>query len=408
MSSFLKQITISLSTAIIVLSICGSCPADTLRIPDSVKEIREKAFYGDDSLDQVVLPEGIEKIGEKAFASSGLKSINLPSSLTDIADDAIDPGVIITVERYTIAYEWAAENGFLNSRDVFWEHCMRFPTKDEIANHQATGRAPYIVCRPIFADSTGFSDYAVDFRADYLPQGTYLCTCNFDINTSCLLDKYAYVSRDYPGVGAYCGFQRGVDGKGYINMTVWNTYCFDQNGKRVNTIKATGIYPESGFYRAEDSAEGSFLQCYYSYDWKEGKDYRTVLQLYGSRLIFWIQDLSTQSWKRLAEFDLGYEGGYIKSPCVFLEDFSRTSPNHAEIRTMELSNFRVRDYQSRKWIGTKTAEFSENKNYNGSYNYGSRENVFWAITSNMEDRCTLPPQNMKYSVNACETQPPYN
>ena len=52
--------------------------------------IEVEAFYGDDSLDEVVLPEGTVSIGSRAFANSSLRRINLPDSLTIIANASDD------------------------------------------------------------------------------------------------------------------------------------------------------------------------------------------------------------------------------------------------------------------------------------------------------------------------------
>lgn len=288
-----------------------------------------------------------------------------------------------------------------------WGSVMNLPSADQVRNHKATGRAPYIVCTPSFSGTDGYTDYAVDFRADYLPVGTYLATCNFDIDNSSLLKQYASVSRDYYGVGAYCGFQKAYDGSGIAIMTVWDTYCTDRQGN-THIIKATGIKAAGAeFERNKDQREGSFLHCLVPYDWKEGRDYRAVVKLYGSRLQFWVEDLTTQSWTQLMEFDLGYDGGYIKSACAFLEDFSFFSYDHAAIRTMSLSNFRVRDRRTGKWIGAKTASFRQDYDYRGSYNYGAQGNTFWAITSNIEGLCRKPEQDMRCTVDAYDSEAPY-
>ena len=291
--------------------------------------------------------------------------------------------------------------------NIRWAEYMHLPSQTDMNNHKATGRAPYIVCSPFFNGTDGYTDYTVDFRADYLPVGTYLATCNFDIDNRCLLKQYTSVSRDYQGVGAYCGFQRSYEGRGIAIMTVWDTYCKDRNGN-THIIKATGIKASGAtFERNKDQQEGSFLHCLVPYDWKEGRDYRAVVQLYGSRLQFWVEDLANQSWTQLMEFDLGYEGGYIKSTCAFLEDFSWADRDHAAVRTMTLSNFRVRDRRTGKWIGAKSAAFRQDYDYRGSYNYGSQGNAFWAITSNIENLCKKPKQNMKVSVKTVDSSAPY-
>lgn len=297
---------------------------------------------------------------------------------------------------------------FAASTDVSWSSHMELPSQQEMSGHSANDRAPYIVGVPEFGGSGKWTDYVVDFRADHLPKGTYLCVCNFDLDTSPLLKKFASVSRDYPGVGGYCGFQRGYDGKGYAIMTVWDTYCRDRNGN-LTIIRANGIYPANGkFERFEDDTvrgEGCFIHCLVPYDWQEGKNYRAAIQMYNSRLIFWVEDLETSRWTQLMEYDLGYEGATIQYACTFLEDFSQDA--HGYLRSMALSNFRVRDSKDGKWIGTTKLRFSENYEYSGSYNYGSEGNVFWAITTHIPGRCRIPVNDKLYTVRSCDSSAPY-
>lgn len=86
----------------------------TLDIPDNVLIIEQMAFYGDSSLDVVVLPEGVKEIREKAFAESSVRKINLPASLTSIADNAFDTdkNIKISAVKGTYAYDWAVGKGF--------------------------------------------------------------------------------------------------------------------------------------------------------------------------------------------------------------------------------------------------------------------------------------------------------
>ena len=71
--------------------------ADTLTLPADLTAVEDQAFFGDESLETVVLPEHIETIGSKAFAGSGITAVNLPDSLTFIADDAFDDTSIATL-----------------------------------------------------------------------------------------------------------------------------------------------------------------------------------------------------------------------------------------------------------------------------------------------------------------------
>ena len=107
---------LAMAVAILFLAAAGAM-AETLQIPADTKSIEAEAFAGDMALAEVVLPEGIEEIGERAFAESNVQKINLPSSLSFIADDALDRGknIQVTAEAGTYAYDWAQRNGFIRN-----------------------------------------------------------------------------------------------------------------------------------------------------------------------------------------------------------------------------------------------------------------------------------------------------
>lgn len=100
--------------AIFLFSLQGSL-ADVLRLPSALEDIDVEAFSGDSGLDEVKLPEGIESIGSRAFINSSLRKINLPSSLSFIANDAFDgPGkVSVSARAGSYAYKWAVEHKYL-------------------------------------------------------------------------------------------------------------------------------------------------------------------------------------------------------------------------------------------------------------------------------------------------------
>lgn len=112
-----KQIVLlALLTALLSLfAATATAEAGVFTLPSSMKTIKAEAFYGDDSLYQVILPNGVTTIGSKAFAYSTLQVIHLPASLTSIADDAfLDcSGITVTADAGSYAYEWAVENGYI-------------------------------------------------------------------------------------------------------------------------------------------------------------------------------------------------------------------------------------------------------------------------------------------------------
>ncbi len=69
--------------------------AEELKLPAKTESIGEEAFMNCGFLDEVILPEGLLSIESRAFANSSVRLIYLPSSITDIADDAFE-GCITT------------------------------------------------------------------------------------------------------------------------------------------------------------------------------------------------------------------------------------------------------------------------------------------------------------------------
>ncbi len=132
---------------VIVLSLSNALAAK-LTIPSGVKEIEEEAFYGDNSIDEVVLPEGIERIGARAFAESSLTRINLPDSLVSIGENALgtNTSITVTATEGSDAYNWAVQNGYIEDEtigepaDGIWGTCAWDLSEDGILTiHSGTG-----------------------------------------------------------------------------------------------------------------------------------------------------------------------------------------------------------------------------------------------------------------------------
>ena len=100
----------------VMLLVCGcSASADRVELPHDLKIVSEEAFYGDESLTEVILPEGLKVIGSKAFRGCSLTSIILPDSIVSIAGDAFDdPGTIeVIANEGSYAYQWASDNHYI-------------------------------------------------------------------------------------------------------------------------------------------------------------------------------------------------------------------------------------------------------------------------------------------------------
>lgn len=117
MKTFRKLLAMFLVLAMLVSDSGVVALADAvLTMPAALQIIEEEAFYGSTSIDKVVLSNNVKEIRARAFANSTLSEINLPDSLTFIAEDAFDgPNKVkITANAGTYAYSWAVNNGYIS------------------------------------------------------------------------------------------------------------------------------------------------------------------------------------------------------------------------------------------------------------------------------------------------------
>jgi len=103
-----KILSACMAFVFIFCSFGADALAAVLTLPSSTQVIGEQAFYGVTSLDEVVVPEGATEIQSGAFAHSSLNSIELPESLSYIADDAFEgvEGLTVTAPEGSYAAEW--------------------------------------------------------------------------------------------------------------------------------------------------------------------------------------------------------------------------------------------------------------------------------------------------------------
>ena len=296
-----------------------------------------------------------------------------------------------------------------------WGSVVSLPGESEIRAYRGTQRAPYVCCEPVFSKMRTYTEFSVDFRADHLPKGTYLCVNNWDFDDSGLRKRYESVKRDYNGVAGYAGFQRHYDGTTWIIMTVWDTRCYDRKGN-MTRIQARQTYPKNneGFEVCRgdtDTGEGCFVHTLLRYDWREGRNYRALLQLTNpsdgtnSHLLFYVCDLQTGAWTQLVEYDLGYNGAYMNRCVSFLEDFSANDAGRP--RSMVLANYRVRPTGKTAWQGAKQASLYCYYSNDGSYQFGAKGNAFWTVTTGIPRCFKAPNKRQKFTVKSCESGSPY-
>lgn len=86
----------------------------TLRIPDSVLNVKHEAFYDVESLEECYLGNNVQRIGESAFYNcANLRIVEIPASVTVIEENAFFGCEKITIYGYKDSYaeQYAKENG---------------------------------------------------------------------------------------------------------------------------------------------------------------------------------------------------------------------------------------------------------------------------------------------------------
>lgn len=298
-----------------------------------------------------------------------------------------------------------------------WYDIMNFPSRETIDNYNnsSTKRSPYIYSWLTTNVVSNFSQYSIDFKADYLPPATYCSLANFYLDYSSLLEQYSEITvnddQKSGNIYGYAGFQRQYRNKDKYNgiLSLWQIYCKKSNGG-TDTIRARLIYPE-GEHENYFSHEGCGVNYLPDYNWKSKNWYRMLLQLGKSSetgnttLEYWVLDLNNKKWTKLCVYDLGAPNvTFIGQTAVFLENFS---PKHSgEIRTLEFKNVRIFNRQEQKWMPIKSGYFGQQSNLPGSYQFGSDESAFYMITSGVSN-CTTIPGNQIIQVSEGESDRPY-
>lgn len=120
MNKTVVRFTLIFTMALLSCFYLGTAMADTLTLPADLQIIEAEAFYGDTSISDVVLSNHIVEIRSKAFANSSLTNINLPASLSFIAEDALPSPdqVHVTAHEGSYAFDWAVTHGYLLSAPV--------------------------------------------------------------------------------------------------------------------------------------------------------------------------------------------------------------------------------------------------------------------------------------------------
>ena len=272
----------------------------------------------------------------------------------------------------------------------FWKSRFPVPTQAQINAYTNPDylRSPYIAGWMDTGNDTRFTEYSVDFKADYAPEGTYCCLANHKLDLSPLEAKYSSVRTEYASVHTYSGFQNTVTDKGKVSiLSFWDIYVTDAYG-RETVIRPTLVYPEPD---GDDDfgGEGTGAHRIVPYDWQESRWYRMLLQCGKSpttgntTVEQWVCELDTGKWTKLCVYDLGFAGSCFEGDVAFfLENY--ISSLAGEVRTMEVKNPRIRLQSNGQWVNINSAYMSSQggkPKYEGSYAFGVSGDSFWAITS---------------------------
>ena len=303
-------------------------------------------------------------------------------------------------------------------RGTFWSERFDIPTAEQIKNdtNPQNSRSPYIYGWLDTGSNTRFLEYSVDFKADYLPRGTYCCLGQWTMDTTELEKTHTNVRNEYKGVSAYAGFQNTVVSLGKASiMSFWDIYATDPNGRNI-TIRPKIIYPENYKNDSDFSGEGTGAKCLNSYNWKEGHWYRMLIQCNnsGSTTIVeqWVCDLETNQWTLLCKYDtLLPNSCFVGDVAMFLENYIPSLG--AEVRSLEVKNVRYLSAATHKWEAVTKAYMGSQgglPKYEGSYQFGSTDDRFWMITSGVGGDWYsngIGQDSTSYYVTKCDTSSPY-
>ena len=276
------------------------------------------------------------------------------------------------------------------SHDMNWESVFRIPTETEIAqyNHQNHIRSPYLYGWFSIPRDTKYTEYAVEFKADHLPRGTYCCVGNWFMDYTMVDTTYGKRIADPNGIDGYAGFQHIYNGDKVGIMAFWDVFYQDAAGRK-QFFRAKKAYPRTLSDNESFDNEGSGAHCIVPYAWEARHWYRMHLRCIPSKhtgntmVEQWACDLETGEYTLICTYDIGVKGSSFQGPaCVFLENYM---VEHAgDVRSMEVRRPQYRDAADGQWkpihevyVGSQDGY----PHYRGSYKFGVNGDRLWMITS---------------------------
>ncbi len=279
---------------------------------------------------------------------------------------------------------------FSVNKDMNWQEVFEFPSAEDIQayNSESQLRSPYVAGWLQAPTDAKYTEYTIDFKADYLPLGTYCCLGNWFMDASPLETQYDVEAMN--GINGYAGFQNFDTGEKVAIMSFWDIKAKDHSGNDV-TIRAQRVYPEATDRSEGFDNEGVGVHCIVDYPWEENHWYRMHLKCVtnpktgNSMVEQWVCDLETGVYTLLVAYDLGYaDSSFMGNIAIFLENY--LTQYSGDVRSMEIRNPRYLDKATSQWgsfneIYMHINGTSEITEYHGTYNYGVEEDRVWMITS---------------------------
>ena len=288
-----------------------------------------------------------------------------------------------------------------------WNGLLTIPADSQISavNRAARGRSPYIAGW-LQTGNVKYTEYAVDMKADYLPNGTYVSAGNWYMDYSSLRKQYARVDNG-DGIAGYGGLQKWNTGETHAILSLWDVYCRDRNGKLLKTIHARQVYPPAAGTQTFDG-EGNGVHVLPACPFEEGRWYRLLFTCTASAetgntvVTEYVTDLTTGIRTKTAAFDLGFpDACFTGNIAVFLENYHNEFSG--SVRTAEFRNARIK-VKGGSWRNVNRMYILQNFDHQGSYRYGSDGRQFWMITTGVGSQTQ---KDATFSVKNQERGRPY-
>lgn len=268
---------------------------------------------------------------------------------------------------------------------VHWERIGPAPSANY--RNRTQRRSAYVCGWLDIPESTRYTEYMVDLKADYLPRGTYCCLGNWRMDLTGLSHKHRVIRPAKAELHAYAGLQRLADGRPVSIMSFWDMECTDFFGRK-SVRHATRLYPAEVLFGGRFWGEGEGERSLVPFYWKAKQWYRMHLKCSPGQdeettiVEQWILDPQTGLSTLLTRYSVPIPNSAFCGPiAVFLENFL---PEFAgELRTMEVSNVRYLDAATRRWrpiTSVQIGALAGPEGYEGNCEFGVCGSRIWMLT----------------------------